>query len=163
MFYHILNREMELAVGCTEPGAIALTGAYAGVELAELGNENQRIEANASDDIVKNTKTEGIRNSNASESPHAAAIGEVRAEPGRKLEVMNGTAQDRYTQAEALAQAGWVLEYTEKYGVQCNGARHCSAPKISGRGITAQDPENSINHFTMLGNEGSGSMDSAML
>ncbi len=43
MFYHILNREMELTRGCMEPGAIALTGAYAGVELAELGNKNQRL------------------------------------------------------------------------------------------------------------------------
>ena len=37
MFFRILNSEMELATGCTEPGAVALTGAYAGAELKKRG------------------------------------------------------------------------------------------------------------------------------
>ena len=35
MFIRILNSEMELATGCTEPGAVALTAAEAGSGPAE--------------------------------------------------------------------------------------------------------------------------------
>lgn len=54
MFFRILNSEMELATGCTEPGAIALTGAYAGAELNKLGEAIQRMEVKASTNIIKN-------------------------------------------------------------------------------------------------------------
>ena len=38
MFIRILNSEMELATGCTEPGAVALTAAEAGQALRkEIG------------------------------------------------------------------------------------------------------------------------------
>ncbi len=88
--------------------------------------------------MMKNTVTEGIRESNAAEILYAAAIGEVRAEPGRKLEILNGTAQNMYTQAEALASAKRVLEHAKVYGVQCSGAKLCGAPKNSGCGNTAK-------------------------
>lgn len=108
MFYQILNREMELATGCTEPGAIALTGAYAGAELAKLGDTIQRIEVSASTNIIKNAMAAGIPGTEYTGIPYAAAIGAVRAEPDRKLEVINGVAQDVYRQAETLVQAGKV-------------------------------------------------------
>ena len=37
MFIRILNSEMELATGCTEPGAVALTAAEAGQALRKAG------------------------------------------------------------------------------------------------------------------------------
>ena len=37
MFVRILNSEMELATGCTEPGAVALTAAEAGAALPKAG------------------------------------------------------------------------------------------------------------------------------
>ena len=37
MFVRILNSEMELATGCTEPGAVALTAAEAGAALRKAG------------------------------------------------------------------------------------------------------------------------------
>ena len=37
MFVRILNIEMELATGCTEPGAVALAAAEAGAALRKAG------------------------------------------------------------------------------------------------------------------------------
>ena len=46
-FIRILESEMELAAGCTEPGAIALTAAYAGAELKKLGDEVKTVRVQA--------------------------------------------------------------------------------------------------------------------
>ena len=108
MFYRILNSEMELATGCTEPGAIALTGAYAGAELAKLGEQIQRMEVNASINIIKNAMAAGIPGTSYTGIAYAAAIGAVRAEPGRKLEVINGVAPEVYAKAEALVESDKV-------------------------------------------------------
>lgn len=108
MFYRILNSEMELATGCTEPGAIALCGAYAGAELAKLGEKIQRMEVNCSTNIIKNAMAAGIPGTNYTGIPYAAAIGAVRAEPERQLEVINGVGPEVYAEAEELAEHGKV-------------------------------------------------------
>lgn len=130
MFYRILNSEMELATGCTEPGAIALTGAYAGAELAKLGELIQRMEVNSSTNIIKNAMAAGIPGTNYTGIPYAAAIGAVRAEPGRKLEVINGVESDVYKQAEALVESGKVkmghAQVSQKLYIEviCYGEAH---------------------------------------
>lgn len=108
MFYRILNSELELATGCTEPGAIALCGAYAGAELAKLGEKIQHMEVNCSTNIIKNAMAAGIPGTGYTGIPYAAAIGAVRAEPDRMLEVINRVAPEVYAQAEALAENGKV-------------------------------------------------------
>ena len=108
MFYRILNSEMELATGCTEPGAIALTGAYAGAELKKLGEKIKRMEVNSSTNIIKNAMAAGIPGTNYTGIPYAAAIGAVRAEPEQKLQVINGVAPEVYAEAEALVEARLV-------------------------------------------------------
>ena len=40
MFIRILNSEMELATGCTEPGAVALTAAEAGGSTPQGGRRH---------------------------------------------------------------------------------------------------------------------------
>ena len=107
-FFRILNSEMELATGCTEPGAIALTSAYAGAELVKLGDTIQRMEVSCSTNIIKNAMAAGIPGTNYSGIPYAAAIGAVRAEPERQLEVINGVSPEIYAQAEQLAENGKV-------------------------------------------------------
>lgn len=137
MFYQILNREMELATGCTEPGAIALTGAYAGAELAKLGDTIQRIEVSASTNIIKNAMAAGIPGTMYTGIPYAAAIGAVRAEPDRKLEVINGVAQDLYSQAQALVQAGRVqVKHAQSASklyidITCQGKEHTARAVIA--------------------------------
>ena len=108
MFYRILNSEMELATGCTEPGAIALTGAYAGAELNKLGEAIQRMEVKASTNIIKNAMAAGIPGTSYTGMPYAAAIGAVAAAPDRKLEVINGVSADVYKAAELLVETGKV-------------------------------------------------------
>ena len=108
MFYRILNSEMELATGCTEPGAIALTGAYAGAELAKLGEAVRRMEVKASTNIIKNAMAAGIPGTSYTGMAYAAAIGAAAAAPERKLEVINGVADDVYKAAEVLVETGKV-------------------------------------------------------
>ena len=108
MFFHILNSEMELATGCTEPGAIALTGAYAGAELNKLGEAIQRMEVKASTNIIKNAMAAGIPGTSYTGMPYAAAIGAAAAAPERKLEVINGVSDDVYKAAELLVETGKV-------------------------------------------------------
>ena len=55
MFIRILNSAMELATGCTEPGAVALTAAEAGQALRKAGvDKAEEITVNASINIIKN-------------------------------------------------------------------------------------------------------------
>lgn len=108
MFYRILNSEMELATGCTEPGAIALTGAHAGAALNKAGDAIQRLEVKASTNIIKNAMAAGIPGTSYTGIPYAAAIGAVAAAPERLLEVINGVSDDVYKAAEVLVETGKV-------------------------------------------------------
>ena len=130
MFYKILNSEMELATGCTEPGAIALTGAYAGAELMKLGETIQRMEVRASTNIIKNAMAAGIPGTQYTGIPYAAAIGAVRGEPHRKLEVINGVADEVYRAAQILVEDGAVkvghADVPQKLYIEviCHGQAH---------------------------------------
>lgn len=108
MFFRILDSEMELATGCTEPGAIALTGAYAGRELAKLGDSICRMEVKASTNIIKNAMAAGIPGTKYTGIPYAAVIGACAAKPEKLLEVINGVSQDVYQAAEVLVESGKV-------------------------------------------------------
>lgn len=108
MFYRILNSEMELATGCTEPGAIALTAAYAGHELEKLGDVVQTLAVNASSNIIKNAMAAGIPGTEYVGIPYAAAIGAAAANPDRKLEVINNVADHVYRAAELLVKSDRV-------------------------------------------------------
>ena len=77
MFFRILNSEMELATGCTEPGAVALTGAYAGAELNKRGEVIRRMEVNASTNILKNAMAAGIPGTKYTGMGYASAIATI--------------------------------------------------------------------------------------
>ncbi len=137
MFFRILNSELELATGCTEPGAIALAGAYAGAELAKLGDKIENMQVNCSTNIIKNAMAAGIPGTDYTGIPYAAAIGAVRGEPERQLEVINGVGTDIYAKAEELAENGKVKVghaadprklYIE---VICQGANHVARAVIA--------------------------------
>ena len=77
MFIRILNSEMELATGCTEPGAVALTAAEAGQALRKAGvDKAEEITVNASINIIKNAMSAGIPGTDYEGMDYAAAIGE---------------------------------------------------------------------------------------
>ena len=62
MFVRILNSEMELATGCTEPGAVALTAAEAGAALRKAGGTRvEAVTVRASINIIKNAMSQAFR------------------------------------------------------------------------------------------------------
>lgn len=109
MFIRILNSEMELATGCTEPGAVALTAAEAGCALRRAGaNTVEEVLVSASVNIIKNAMSAGIPGTSYEGMDYAAAIGAVGGEPVHLLEVMNYVAPEQVEQAAALVKAGKV-------------------------------------------------------
>ena len=70
----VLNQEMKLATGCTEPGAIALCAAYVGEKVTE---EICSVQVNCSVNIIKNAMSACIPNMNPKGVDVAAAIGLV--------------------------------------------------------------------------------------
>ena len=109
MFIRILNSEMELATGCTEPGAVALTAAEAGQALRKAGvDKAEEITVNASINIIKNAMSAGIPGTDYEGMDYAAAIGALGGDPVYLLEVMNYVPRETVEAAAALVKAGKV-------------------------------------------------------
>lgn len=109
MFIRILNSEMELATGCTEPGAVALTAAEAGQALRKAGvDKAEEITVNASINIIKNAMSAGIPGTDYEGMDYAAAIGALGGDPVYLLEVMNHVPRETVEAAAALVKAGKV-------------------------------------------------------
>lgn len=83
----ILEKELVVALGCTEPVAIALAAATA--KSYAIG-EIQELCFKASGNIIKNAKSVGIPGVSSYGLDFAAAIGAVSGDPARKLEVLEG-------------------------------------------------------------------------
>ena len=97
----LLNCEMVMATGCTEPAAIALTAAYAGKALADEGAVLESIEVLASINIIKNAMAAGIPGTAYTGIPYAAALG-VFGDPNEKLEIFDRISPADQKKAEAL-------------------------------------------------------------
>lgn len=108
MFFRILNSEMQLATGCTEPGAIALAAAYAGAELKKRGDRAESIIVSASANMIKNAMAAGIPGTDYTGIPYAAAIGCFAAAPEKQLEVINNVPEQVYSDAEKLVSEGKI-------------------------------------------------------
>ena len=109
MFVRILNSEMELATGCTEPGAVALTAAEAGAALRKAGGTRvEAVTVRASINIIKNAMSAGIPGTSYQGMDYAAAIGAVGGDPVHLLEVMNYVSREQKEEAAALVGAGKV-------------------------------------------------------
>ena len=109
MFVRILNSEMELATGCTEPGAVALTAAEAGAALRKAGGTRvEAVTVRASINIIKNAMSAGIPGTSYQGMDYAAAIGAVGGDPVHLLEVMNYVPREQMEEAAALVRAGKV-------------------------------------------------------
>ena len=97
-YLHILQEELVPAMGCTEPIAIAYAAAVAG---KTLGRPAERMEVEASGNIIKNVKsvfvpgTGGLRG-----IPAAAAAGMAAGDPDLELEVLSkiGEAEQKAIQ-----------------------------------------------------------------
>lgn len=110
----ILMSELIPALGCTEPGAIALA-AYEAKEL--LGQKPEFLELWCSGNIVKNVKGVIIPNSGGLRGVDAAAILGVLADSQpmeNKLEVLNSINDSQRLEASTLLKNGFCLCHLEE-------------------------------------------------
>ncbi len=119
LFCDILNSEMELATGCTEPAAVALCAAYAS---EHLQGEVVQVWVQASVNIIKNAMSAGIPGLNHTGINYAAALGAVGGQTERRLRVIDGASPEARTRATELVQNGCVRmerkETSEKFYIE---------------------------------------------
>lgn len=102
----ILNNEMLLATGCTEPAAIALTAATA---RCHLQGELASLELKASVNIIKNAMSAGIPGTDRTGIQYAAALGAVAGKVDRQLQVVDDATPEEVAKAVALVDTGKVI------------------------------------------------------
>ncbi|KML43586.1 serine dehydratase subunit alpha family protein [Cytobacillus firmus] len=101
----ILEKELVVALGCTEPVAIALAAATA---KSHAKGEIKELCLKASGNIIKNAKSVGIPGMSSYGLDFAAAIGAVAGDPARKLEVLEGVGPEDELLALKLIKEGKV-------------------------------------------------------
>ncbi|GKV55064.1 UPF0597 protein [Sporosarcina sp. NCCP-2222] len=101
----ILEKELVVALGCTEPVAIALAAATA---KSHAEGEIRQIVVMASGNIIKNAKSVGIPGMSGKGLDFAAAIGAVGGNPERKLELLDGLTKDDEKKAFQLIEEGKI-------------------------------------------------------
>lgn len=99
-FIELLNAELRLAMGCTEPIAVA----YAAAKAREvLGVYPERIELYCSGNIIKNVKAVTVPNSGDRRGLETATIlGAAFGDPSLELEVVSKVTEDEIAQLEGL-------------------------------------------------------------
>ena len=117
----LLQQEVVLATGCTEPGAVALCVAKA---CETLGREPEKIELLLSKNVFKNAMGVGIPGTGMIGLPIAVAIAVVAGDSSRQLEVLT-VPQDKVEKAKQwLANNGsriniGVKESGDKLYIEC--------------------------------------------
>lgn len=101
----ILERELVVALGCTEPVAIALAAATAKIHVK---GDIERITVKASGNIIKNAKSVGIPGMSGKGLEFSAAIGAVAGDPDKKLELLAGITKEQEKLAFQLIEEGKV-------------------------------------------------------
>jgi L-cysteine desulfidase len=104
----ILEKELVVALGCTEPVAIALAAATA---KSYVKGQIKEICVHASGNIIKNAKSVGIPGMTSSGLEFAAAIGAVAGDPNKQLEVLNGLNFEEEQRALKLIEEGKVKSF----------------------------------------------------
>jgi len=96
----ILNSELMLALGCTEPIAIAYAAAKA---RTLLGHQPERIRVRCSGNIIKNVKAVVVPGSGNMKGVDTAAIlGAIGGDADMKLEVLSSISPEHVEKAKAL-------------------------------------------------------------
>ncbi|WP_102273009.1 L-cysteine desulfidase family protein [Cytobacillus massiliigabonensis] len=101
----ILEKELVVALGCTEPVAIALAAATA---KSHIKGGIEKICVKASGNIIKNAKSVGIPGMTGKGLDFAAALGAVAGDPSKKLEVLDGLTNEDELRAIRLIEEGKV-------------------------------------------------------
>lgn len=101
----IMKREIVCALGCTEPGAVALAAAKA---REVLGKEPEQLEVQVSGNILKNAMSVGIPGTDLKGIEIAAALGCLAGKPELGLEVLSGITRQDIDRAQAFLEQGRV-------------------------------------------------------
>ncbi|MCH6264346.1 serine dehydratase subunit alpha family protein [Neobacillus citreus] len=101
----VLEKELVVALGCTEPVAIALAAATA---KSHAQGQIRDIRVEASGNIIKNAKSVGIPGMSAKGLEFAAALGAAAGDPNKNLEVLDGLTREDEQAALKLIEDGKV-------------------------------------------------------
>ena len=117
----LINREVVLAMGCTEPVAVALAVTKS---RETLGTMPDKVEVNLSKNIFKNAMGVGIPGTGMIGLPIAIAMGIVAGNSSRALEVLDIPAQEvekskQWLEANKDKVSINIKETTEKLYVEC--------------------------------------------
>jgi L-cysteine desulfidase len=111
-FTSLLKKELVVAMGCTEPAAVALAGAT--VRRA-FGATPERILVRASRDIIKNAMHAGIPHTDMKGITAAAALGIAGGDPSKGLNIFSSLLPDTERKAYDLLRSGKMkLELAEE-------------------------------------------------
>lgn len=147
-YLDLLNSEVVLALGCTEPIAVALAVARA---REVLGEKPQRVELLLSANIFKNGMGVGIPGTGITGLPIAAALGAVYGKSSDCLEVLKGVDNKAVTKAKAMVAEDRVKiavkKNTEKLYIEalCFGEGNATSKAV----ITTK--HNNISHVELNG------------
>ncbi len=133
----ILQQEVVLATGCTEPGAVALCVAKA---CESLGAEPESIRLRLSKNVYKNAMGVGIPGTGMIGLPIAVAMAVRHGDSSRGLEVLTLPDEQVQDAKQWLANNGdridiGVKETSDKLYIECavEGALHCATAVIAKR------------------------------
>lgn len=105
-YLKLLSDELIVALGCTEPSAIALAAATARKYMNN--NEIHKIKVIASTDIIKNAMNVKIAGTDSCGINLAAAIGAIKGKSEQGLQIFNDIDDDTLNQARELIANGKV-------------------------------------------------------
>ncbi len=110
----IIRQEVVPAMGCTEPGAVALCVAKA---CSVLGAEPQHIDIKLSKNVFKNAMGVGIPGTGMIGLPIAVAMAVVNGKPERGLEVLSQSPDEVDAAKRWLANNAAIIDISVKEGV----------------------------------------------
>ncbi|WP_314587443.1 L-serine ammonia-lyase, iron-sulfur-dependent, subunit alpha [Paenibacillus terrigena] len=101
----LLQQELVIALGCTEPVAIAWA---ASVARSHVQGEMTQLDVTISSNVMKNAMAVGIPGMKKTGIDFVAALGAIAGDPNRKLEVLTGVPAEAEGKAEAFIAANQV-------------------------------------------------------
>ena len=105
-YCNILNKELLTALGCTEPIAIAYAGAKA---RQVLGQAPETIEVFGSGNVIKNTKSVVVPNTNGQKGiDTAVAAGVLFGNADKRLEVLCDVTEEQKPQIAEFVKSGKI-------------------------------------------------------
>lgn len=104
-FIRVVQRDVQPAVGCTEPIALALASAIAA---SYLPAKAERIVARVSPNLMKNGMGVTVPGTGMVGLPIAAAVGALGGDPAGGLEVLKNLSQQQVADAKTMLEQGDV-------------------------------------------------------